>query len=180
MGGGSNHPAAEPPQRRRDRFLQLLKPQSRSPSPNPPSSSIQPAPSPPITVLHQAVSAPHAPSTGRSTDLWTKAYDKLPEELKQDLGLNGAVDKLQDILQMAIEAKEANMGNRLKLKWGAKEVDVQDTADRLVGWITKFKEVGDIAVQCDPVHAGLPWAGVRFILLVRTTIHSLTLIFTKR
>jgi len=68
------------------------------------------------------------------------------------------------------------MANRLKLKWGDKEIDMQETADRLVGWITKFKEVGDIAVQYDPVHAALPWAGVRFILLVRSLDTVVTLI----
>ena len=80
------------------------------------------------------------------------------------------MDKLQalkDVLKTAVDAKEANISNRLKLKWGDTEINVQDTADKLVGWITKFKEVGDIAVQYDPVHAALPWAGVRFILLVR-------------
>ena len=101
--------------------------------------------------------------------LWVKAYDKLPDELKQHL----AVDKqqtLEDVLKTAMNAKEANIVRRLKLKWGGREIDVQDTADRLVSWITKFKEVGDIAMQYDPVHAALPWAGVRFILLVRCNI----------
>ena len=31
----------------------------------------------------------------------------------------------------------------------------------------KFKEIGDIAVQHDPVHASLPWADVRLLLEVR-------------
>ena len=82
---------------------------------------------------------------------------------------------LQNILNLALHAKEAKAANRLKLKWGDKEIDVQETADRLVGWITKFKEVGDIAAQYDPVHATLPWAGVRFILLVRSTVRHCTL-----
>lgn len=41
---------------------------------------------------------------------------------------------------------------------------MQGTADRLVGWIMKFKELGDIAIQYDPVHTAVPWAGVRLIL----------------
>ena len=65
------------------------------------------------------------------------------------------------------------MARGMMFKWGEKEIDMQGTADRLVGWITKFKEIGDIAVQYDPVHAALPWAGVRFILLVRSTIYCL-------
>jgi hypothetical protein len=37
---------------------------------------------------------------------------------------------------------------------------------KLVKWIDLFKQVGDVAVQYDPVHAVLPWAGVRFLLQV--------------
>jgi len=82
------------------------------------------------------------------------------------------LEALQNVLDAAIEAKEANMANRMKFRLGDKEIDVQAKADRLVGWITKFKEVGDIAVQYDPVHAALLWAGVRFILMVSPTIAS--------
>lgn len=44
---------------------------------------------------------------------------------------------------------------------------LSDMADRICGWLEKFKQIGDIAVQVDPLHAGLPWAGVRLILQVR-------------
>jgi len=101
---------------------------------------------------------------GGDKDLWTKAYDKLPDEIKKQL----VQDKLQTLKNVLEAAKEANIANRLKLKWGGKEIDVQESADNLVGWVTKFKEIGDIVVQYDPVHAALPWAGVRFILLVRS------------
>jgi hypothetical protein len=33
-------------------------------------------------------------------------------------------------------------------------------------WVSKFKAVGDMAVQYDPAHAALPWAGVRVLLQV--------------
>ena len=147
-------------------------------SPNPSNSALPhaPSPTPPGSILHQV--APPISSAGGGDDLWTKAYYKLPDELQQQLGMNqpGAVDKLQtlqSVLQMAVQAREANTANRLKLKFGNREIDVQEAADRLVGWVTEFKEVGDIAVQYDPVHAALPWAGVRFILLVRSIIHCL-------
>jgi len=167
LGGGgqgnsslqSNAPTAAPHGKKRDKFLQLLKPYSRSPSPNPPTS-----------VSQQA--APHVTTTG-SDDLWTQAYHKLPDDLKQHLAMNnhGVADRLQtlqDLLQTAVRAKETSMAKRMNLKWGDKEINVQETADKLVGWITKFKEIGDVAMQYDPIHAALPWAGVRFILLVRS------------
>jgi len=40
---------------------------------------------------------------------------------------------------------------------------------RLVDVLDRIKQVGDIAVSADPIHAGLPWAAVRFLL---TVIHS--------
>jgi hypothetical protein len=45
-------------------------------------------------------------------------------------------------------------------------VRLRDTADKVIVWLDKFKAVGDIAVNVDPMHAGLPWAGIRFLLQV--------------
>ena len=41
-----------------------------------------------------------------------------------------------------------------------------DLFSKVVRWIDLFKQVGDMAVQYDPVYATLPWAGVRFLLQV--------------
>jgi hypothetical protein len=54
--------------------------------------------------------------------------------------------------------------------------------EKIIAWVIKFKEVGDLAVQYDPIHAALPWAGVRFFLqvndsLVRTESQNLRLPF---
>ena len=43
---------------------------------------------------------------------------------------------------------------------------LRDVAEKIVHWVNKFKEIGDVAVNFDPVHASLPWAGVRFLLEV--------------
>ena len=42
-----------------------------------------------------------------------------------------------------------------------------DEADKVLLWLDRFKSVGDIAVNADPIHAGLPWAGIRLLLEVR-------------
>ena len=46
------------------------------------------------------------------------------------------------------------------------KVILRDTFSKLVKWIQRFRDISDIAVQYDPVHAALPWAGVRFLLEV--------------
>lgn len=37
-------------------------------------------------------------------------------------------------------------------------------------WVNKFKEVVDVAVQFDPIHASLPWAAIRFLLQVNSLL----------
>ena len=161
---GGKGGSAAPYGRKRDKLRSYLNPRSRSASPSSSGS-----------VPQQAV--PPNPSTP-GQDLWTKAYQMLPDELKQQLGMNNCIaanklQTLQDLLATAVQAKDTSMAKRLNFKWGDKEINVQEVADRLVGWITRFKEIGDIAVQYDPTHATLPWAGVRFILLVRSTLSQL-------
>jgi hypothetical protein len=38
--------------------------------------------------------------------------------------------------------------------------------EKTVSVLNKFVSVGDVAVSFDPVHAALPWAAVRFVLVV--------------
>lgn len=43
---------------------------------------------------------------------------------------------------------------------------VRDVLEKIVRWIEKFKDTGDIIIQYDPGHAALPWAAVRFLLRI--------------
>jgi len=54
-----------------------------------------------------------------------------------------------------------------KLEYNGQQVILRDVAEKVIVWLNKFKEVGDIAMNFDPVHLALPWAGVRFLLQVR-------------
>jgi len=77
------------------------------------------------------------------------------------------LEALKKLLEHAMEAKRENTASQWKLKWGGKEIDVREKAGKLVGWVTKFKEVVDIAVQYNLVHAALlPWTGTRFIIIL--------------
>jgi len=112
-----------------------------------------------------------------ASDLWTEAYNELSVEYKQDLENMGNTDNtdsdkpekleaLTNLLEKAMVAKKENIANQWKLKFRGKEINVREKAEKLMSWITKFKEVVDIAVQYDPVHAALPWAGIRCILIL--------------
>jgi hypothetical protein len=46
------------------------------------------------------------------------------------------------------------------------KVHVRELLERVTFWLEKVQEVGDTIAQYDPVHAALPWAGARFLLMV--------------
>jgi len=53
-------------------------------------------------------------------------------------------------------------------RFAGREVNLRKTLETWIKFFNKIKHVGDIAVNVDPVHAGLPWAAIRLILTVCT------------
>ena len=60
---------------------------------------------------------------------------------------------------MTDEILNAKKGELWKVKFGEKEVVLRDVGMKTRRWIDKFKQIGGIIVQFDPVHSALPWAG---------------------
>jgi len=114
----------------------------------------------------------HGGNASAST-LWIDAYNKLSADDRTNLeNLDPKLDQLQvlkGLLDIADKAKQKRTS--WTIQWGDKTINVREKAERLMCWITKFKDIGDIAVQYDPAHAALPWAGVRFILTVCNGYH---------
>src|SRR3954465_4758399 len=105
----------------------------------------------------------------RSTeDLWEKAVHTLSDEDKQHIDFNSEdkLSVLDDVLAAVNEKKRLCMEKRWKYKKGNKDIIIRDMLEKVVVWVNKFKEVGDVAVQYGLGHTSLPWAGVRFILQV--------------
>jgi hypothetical protein len=55
---------------------------------------------------------------------------------------------------------------RWNFQFGSHTVSLRDAVDKVIVWLEKFKAIGDVAANADPIHAGLPWAGIRFLLQV--------------
>ena len=106
-----------------------------------------------------------------SSDLWAAALNTLSEEDKKLVVFDGQhkLDVLSDLGQLVSNAKEDSIKKRWRFHrpGDGQTVILRDLFSKIVVWIDRFKEVGDIVVQYDPVHAALPWAGVRFLLQVR-------------
>lgn len=73
---------------------------------------------------------------------------------------------IQQALKSAEEKKQLCIDRRWKVTVGGRTIVLRDKVNTVVDLISKFKDVGSIAVGADPIHAGLPWAGVCMLLQV--------------
>ena len=74
---------------------------------------------------------------------------------------------LAALLRTAEEKKQICLCRRWKYKKSnGEEIILRDLMEKIIVWVDRFKQIGDNVVQYDPVHAALPWAGVRLILQV--------------
>jgi len=96
--------------------------------------------------------------------LTEKQRSTLDDSNRQGSGnINSA---LNSALQAAEDKKELCISKRWTLKIGSRTISPREKAEKIVELLDKFKRIGDIASGADPVHFGLPWAGVSFLLQV--------------
>ena len=102
----------------------------------------------------------------QSEKLWEKAFANLKDEDKPsaDPQKLDKRDFLQDLTRVIEDKRQNCVDREWKLDRSDGTVSVRELFGKMVAWINKFKEVGDIAIQYDPVHAALPWAAVRLVL----------------
>ena len=108
-------------------------------------------------------------SRRQSQNLWQKALETLDDDLKFSLDVKKSTKR--NILAAALRTAEEKRQLCLQKRWKFKkpngeQVILRDVLEKVIVWLEKFKDVGDIAMQYDPSHASLPWAGVRFLLQV--------------
>lgn len=68
-----------------------------------------------------------------------------------------------DVLQMA-HAKQSTHSDASTMS------RIHRAYSEIITWVEKFVVIGDAVAQLDPVHVGLPWAGVRAIMMI--SIHD--------
>jgi hypothetical protein len=187
-----------------DRLRQRLRPRSRASSANPapvsaqtstssasqspgsPSTQILASSSPPSAGLVAANSPNAGASPQQATSHPSSSNNILEDALKRlsdsdratlrqylltpndvDLALEQAVDAAKEKQQCCLE-------ERWRFTLAGQEFILKEKADKIVRWLNRFKGVGDVAAAADPVHAGLPWAGIRLLLEVRILSLKLT------
>ncbi|KAI9172832.1 Atypical/ALPHA protein kinase [Paramyrothecium foliicola] len=80
-------------------------------------------------------------------------------------------EKMEQEINKITMDKEQRSWN---IKIGHHEYSVRGFVEKTVNILNKFVAIGDVAVSFDPVHAALPWATVRFVLLSLTASSTLT------
>lgn len=83
----------------------------------------------------------------------------------------GAVDQsaveAEKLMSGIVAQKLQEMKSReWELKWRGESVQIRAVVDRIVKVVEVFKDLGTPAAAFDPIHAGLPWAGVCVLLSV--------------
>jgi hypothetical protein len=157
------------------------RPKLHSPSPTPSASvSYQSLPSgstrDPALSTAQAgppvQPTPTAPGTW-GQDFWNRALQRLSWQEQATIRANilSTTNDIESALQQALNAAKVKQTTCQNKRWtftfGGHTITLREEADKIVRWLDRFKQVGDVAVNVDPLHAGLPWAGIRFLLEVR-------------
>jgi hypothetical protein len=74
---------------------------------------------------------------------------------------------LRQALAAAKEKQRCCIEKRWTFTFAGRIVTLKEEADKVVHWLNRFVGVGDVVANIDPVHVGLPWAGIRLLLVVR-------------
>lgn len=121
----------------------------------------------------RAASVPVNSTCIEPQSLWIKASRHLSSAESAILARFHPNADNQDIMatlmgiQTEIEQAMASKRDRAwTVTWRGEDIVVRDIAMKIMQWVDKFKEIGDIAVQYHPGHAILPWAAFRFLLKV--------------
>ena len=104
------------------------------------------------------------------SSLWDITLQKLSLEERaaiQQTTLNSKLEIVEKLHGVVQQKRDECREKQWKFRFQGQEIILRDLAEKIIFGLNKFKEIGDVAVNFDPVHAALPWAGVRFLLQVR-------------
>lgn len=103
---------------------------------------------------------------------WAEAHSRLSNKEQEVIARSltadrGDTDLIPEIILRDVRAKrEICDKKRWTFRCGDHTVQLRDTADKVLNWLVKLKAAGDIVSNVDPLHAGVPWAGIRFLIQV--------------
>lgn len=121
-----------------------------------------------------------AKTSSSNCDLWDKALRHL-QESKEDKGIVAIVERFAKTLaadnatpkfgHSRVKGLAKDIKERMEQEINSKQHDSETRCfvEKTVSVLNKFLSVGDVVVNFDPIHAALPWAAVRFVLVVSSS-----------
>nr|POF13666.1 vegetative incompatibility protein het-e-1 [Quercus suber] len=107
------------------------------------------------------VSAPSGLTTPPTNDPFLQEALRKLTEREQLVIREHVTSDISTTIQAAYDAAEKQKSICQQQRWPGSE-----KADKVLRWLDRFKSVGNIVANVDPVHVGLPWAGIRMLLEV--------------
>lgn len=157
--------------KKRDRVKRFLGIASAPSNPN----TITKITGPSLASSQQSLTPPdHIIGDAPAKGLWNEALQTLSDKQKTTIfpflptSRSSMPDLLRHLLAVSEEKRAQCEQKAWKFELNGRQVILRDVAENVISWINKFKEVGDVAANFDPAHFSLPWAGVRFLLEVRS------------
>lgn len=74
---------------------------------------------------------------------------------------------VEQALAAAKEKQRCCIEKRWTFTFTGRTIVLKEEANKVVGWLNRFTAVGDVVANVDPVHMGLPWAGIRLLLKLK-------------
>jgi hypothetical protein len=134
--------------------------------------------------------APVTPQSTASTTLTTPAQDfhnrvisllsqQDRDTIRQQSVTNATnIDEIvQHTLTAAKQKQAICQSKRWTVTFRGRTIVLREKADNIVKWLDRFKQVGDVVSNVDPVHVGLPWAGIR-LLLEASVVEYVTTVYS--
>jgi len=131
---------------------------------------------------------PHVGSLSRASTLvaytpqaiWDEALAKISQKDREVLQDNINSPSDSDSILRAVTSTMREIDRKRWVNssytWNGRTYKIFGLLDNVTTWVDRFKSIGDIIVQYDPIHSALPWAAVRMLLQVCS--HS-ALIYTQ-
>ncbi|KAI9708147.1 MAG: hypothetical protein M1828_003096 [Chrysothrix sp. TS-e1954] len=157
--------------RKRDRWRHLWYPSTQTlPNPtsqDPPSLTTQASQSSTSTSILSNQHVAHF-LLDKALQLLSDSEQQTIKEHLPDRG-SGIQAALDNAYNAAQQKRQLCQEKRWSWTVRGRNIAVADQVDKVILWLDKFKGIGDVASNADPVHVGLPWAGIRLLLEVAVT-----------
>jgi hypothetical protein len=129
----------------------------------------------------EAIPSPPLIFATSTRDLWLEALQTLSESEQNEIHpaqttLRLLSRNIEELVTLTRTKQQECERRSYEFHFQGKKIILRDVAEKIVFWLNRFKDAGDIAVNFDPVHASLPWACVRFLLQVHMTLFQLKIV----